>query len=200
MLIGSSHLQQGCDSEKSQPENPYKGASQSLAEVKALEKVCTDLVSGAKAKDLKVAGPTRSEAQSRFFLMPHASWKDWPRFRNQTQDLTYQMFVPWCMACSTLPFNVGHIDHIAGHTGSLGGMQGAAGLRLWSLVFTSYPSSLLNEVFPPRFCVSWSASRHVEKVVRGVGSMQSQPKESGVATGKKLKNHLTTLTTIDYWT
>lgn len=52
--------------QKSQPENPYKGASRSLAEVKALEKVCTDLVSGAKAKDLKVAGPTRWEAQSRF--------------------------------------------------------------------------------------------------------------------------------------
>ena len=33
--------------------------------MKALEKVCTDLVSGAKAKDLKVAGPTRWDSHSR---------------------------------------------------------------------------------------------------------------------------------------
>ena len=33
--------------------------------MKALEKVCTDLVSGAKAKDLKVAGPTRWDSHGR---------------------------------------------------------------------------------------------------------------------------------------
>ena len=48
------------------------------------------------------------------------------------------MFVPWCMACSTSPFHVAHIDYIEGHGGSLGGKQGADGLRLWFLLRTLF--------------------------------------------------------------